>query len=56
MVVTADQDNAGLIGWGRIVVFTSPRLGEGNIFISTIIETRDTRTGEVIYRFPVDSR
>jgi len=55
MVITADQDNAGLIGWGRIVVSTNPRLGEGNIFMSTIIQTRDTRTGESIYRFPVDS-
>lgn len=55
MVITADQDNAGLVGWGRIFVLTTSRLGTGTIIISTIIETRDTRTGQVIYRFPVDS-
>jgi hypothetical protein len=54
MVITADQDNAGLVGWGRIAVFTTSRQ-IGSIVMSTIIETRDTRTGEVIYRFPVDS-
>ncbi|HYR90578.1 MAG TPA: hypothetical protein VE422_41305 [Terriglobia bacterium] len=55
MVITADQDNPGLIGWGRILVNTTSRFPAGSILMSATIEARDTRTGEVIYRFPVDT-
>src|SRR5439155_7308111 len=55
LVITADQDETGMFGWGRILVSGGSRFASGSAVISTTVETRDMTTGNIIYRFPVDS-